>query len=133
MLKIAAYTRSSPSQNGSSSEHQSQSCDRMARYYLGSPVSHRFSDLEKHGTETERPGLMSLINAVRQDQIDAVIVHSFDRLCCNPEDLAMIGKILRAANTRLFSEQGEIHDVIMFTRVICAPFPSLHILDGSRR
>lgn len=133
MLKVAAYTRSSPSQNGSSIEHQSQCCDRISRYYLGSPVSHRFSDLEKHCTDTERPGLMKLINAVRQDQIDAVIVQSFDHLCRNPEDLAMIGKILRAANTRIFSEEGEIQDVIMFTRVICTPFPSLHILHGSRQ
>ena len=112
LLRTAIYARhSTDKQNPLSSDDQAAACaDVVARH--GGVVVGTYADPEVSGYRRDRPGLMRLLEDVRDGAIDMIVCEALDRLARDGEDIAWVGKKLRFDHVRLVtSTEGEIDEV----------------------
>ena len=97
-MKAAIYCRVSgeaQEKEGSSLDSQKDACLNKARE-LGYEVLGEFIVAETYsGLSTDRPKLSELRERARDRDIDAIIVHTPDRLCRNGEDILTLAKSSR--------------------------------------
>ncbi len=81
-LRAATYTRSSTVEQADTNhslEAQASALEAHATAQ-GWDVTYRFANPGFSGTVMERPGLSALLSAVREKQLDVVLVYRLDRL-----------------------------------------------------
>ncbi len=94
LKRFAIYARySSDRQAETSIEDQLALCRRRVDE-LGGSVVREFSDYAISGTNAERPGLRSLMQAAQDGEFDAVISEALDRLSRDQENIAGLYKRL---------------------------------------
>ena len=78
-------------QSASSSADQVASCAPLVGY-LGGTMTATWLDPELSGYRRDRPGLRQLLRAVETGEIDIIVCEALDRLACDAEDVAWLGK-----------------------------------------
>jgi site-specific DNA recombinase len=102
-MKALLYCRVSTGkqgEDGSSLESQLQACNTHA-LDLGYEVAGEYRDIYSGAYLYDRPNLERLRSRVRQGDIDALVVHSVDRLSRNQAHLFIIAEELERYNTKL--------------------------------
>ena len=112
-MRAAIYARySSDLQSAASIDDQVRLCRERASQ-LGYEVVEVFSDYAiSASTLRNRPGMMALMDAARQGQIDVVLAEALDRISRDQEDVAGIFKRLTHADVGLFTlSEGLINEL----------------------
>ena len=112
-MRAAIYARySSDLQSAASIDDQVRLCRERAAQ-LGYEVVEIFSDYAiSASTLRNRPGMMALMDAARQGQIDVVLAEALDRVSRDQEDVAGIFKRLTHADVGLFTlSEGLINEL----------------------
>ncbi|MFM2350068.1 MAG: hypothetical protein RIR04_1034 [Pseudomonadota bacterium] len=112
-MRAAIYARySSDLQSAASIDDQVRLCRERAAQ-LGYEVVEVFSDYAiSASTLRNRPGMMALMDAARQGQIDVVLAEALDRISRDQEDVAGIFKRLTHADVGLFTlSEGLINEL----------------------
>ncbi|MBC7440945.1 MAG: recombinase family protein [Ramlibacter sp.] len=111
-LRAGLYARHSTiMQNSESSSDQVTACLPVVER-LGGVVVGTFSDPETSGYRRDRPGLLRLLEEVRQGRIDLIVCEAIDRIARDGEDIAWLGKKLRYDRVRLHTQvEGEIDEI----------------------
>ena len=112
-MRAAIYARySSDLQSAASIDDQVRLC-RERSSQLGYEVVEVFTDYAMSAsTLRNRPGMMALMDAARQGQIDVVLAEALDRVSRDQEDVAGIFKRLTHADVGLFTlSEGLINEL----------------------
>jgi len=111
-LRAATYTRVSTVEQADTNhslEAQASALEAHAAAQ-GWDVTHRFADPGYSGTVLERPGLSALLNAVREKQLDVVLVYRLDRLARKPALAYSLIETFTAANVGFKSVSEQMID-----------------------
>jgi site-specific DNA recombinase len=81
---------------------QREACKRKASS-LGAVVVSEFADRGESARKADRPELQALLNYIRDNAVDYVIVHKIDRLARNRADDVEITLAIKAAGAALIS------------------------------
>jgi site-specific DNA recombinase len=112
-MRVAIYARySSDLQSEASIDDQVRLCRERAERD-GMTVSDVFTDYAiSGGNLSNRPGMLSLLDAAKQGTFDVVIAEALDRISRDQEDTAAIFKRLSHANVRIVTlSEGEINEL----------------------
>mgnify|MGYP006426938195 CR=1 FL=1 len=112
-MRVAIYARySSDLQSEASIDDQVRLCRERAERD-GMTVSDVFTDYAiSGGNLSNRPGMLSLLDAAKQGTFDVVIAEALDRISRDQEDTAAIFKRLSHANVRIVTlSEGEITEL----------------------
>jgi DNA invertase Pin-like site-specific DNA recombinase len=88
---------------------QREACRRKAEA-LGAVVVEEYVDLGESAKTADRPALQRMLERLKAQDIDYVIVHKVDRLARNRVDDVTIGLALRGAGVQLVSVTENIDD-----------------------
>ncbi|MCZ6528784.1 MAG: recombinase family protein [Chloroflexi bacterium] len=113
MTRCALYARfSSALQSESSIDDQIRLCRERAERD-GMTVSDVFTDYAISGSNlSNRPGMLSLMEAAKRREFDVVIAEALDRISRDQEDIAAIYKRLNHVDVRIFTlSEGEIAEL----------------------
>ena len=113
MTRSAIYARySSDLQSATSIDDQVRLCRERAERD-GMTVSDVFTDYAiSGGSLSNRPGMLSLLEAAKRRDFGVVIAEALDRISRDQEDIAAIYKRLSHADVRIFTlSEGEINEL----------------------
>ena len=113
MTRAAIYARfSSNLQSEASIDDQIRICRERAEHD-GMTVAEVFTDYAiSGGSLSNRPGMLSLMEAAKRRDFDVVIAEALDRISRDQEDIAAIYKRLSHADVRIITlSEGEINEL----------------------
>ena len=112
-MRAAIYARySSDLQSEASIDDQVRLCRERAERD-GMIVAEVFTDYAiSGGNLSNRPGMLSLMEAAKRGSFDVVIAEALDRISRDQEDIAAIYKRLNHADVRIFTQsEGEVNEL----------------------
>ena len=112
-LRIAIYARySSDAQSASSVEDQISLCRKVIADQFGAATITAYADAAISGATMLRPGMQTLLAAVKKKRVDLVVTEGLDRLSRSMKDIATIHEILVSYKVKIYtSHEGWINEL----------------------
>jgi len=112
MKQAYVYTRVSTDEQakeGFSIDNQKRACIEYAQM-CGYHIKRAFEDEGRSGRSTDRPAFQGLLNVIKDNPVDAVIIYKIDRFARNVGDFSTIRKQFKDLGIKLLSvsENGDV-------------------------